>query len=157
MRRPAQDAPEIARADLAPAALQLRAMGVGGLEDLEWLDAPPEAAARQARELLESSGALAGSGALTATGREMARYPLHPRLGRLVVEAERRGAGEDGCRAAAVLSAGERLPAQPDHAARSDLLVLMEREWQPQTGRILRQIRREVAPRQRRTGARRRC
>ena len=44
-RRPAQDTPEIARADLAPAALLLHAMGVDGLGALDWLDAPPAAAA----------------------------------------------------------------------------------------------------------------
>ena len=42
----------------------------------------------------------------------MARYPLHPRLARLIVEARRRGVAEDGCTAAALLSAGERLPAR---------------------------------------------
>ena len=147
VRRPAQDAPEIARADLTPVALQLRAMKLGGFGDLAWLDAPPEAAVRHAGALLEALGALEPSGRLTRDGREMARYPLHPRLARLVLEAGRRGAGEDGCRAAAVLSAGERLPAEFDHATRSDLLVLMEREWQPYTARILRQIRRDAAPR----------
>ncbi len=38
----------------------------------------------------------------------MARYPLHPRLARLVIEAVERGAGEEGCAAAALLSAGAR-------------------------------------------------
>ena len=147
VRRPAQDAPEIARADLTPVALQLRAMKVGGFADLEWLDAPPEAAVRHAGGLLEALGALEPSGRLTTEGREMARHALHPRLARLVLEAGRRGAGEEGCRAAAVLSAGERLPGEFDHATRSDLLVLMEREWQPYTARILRQIRRDAAPR----------
>ena len=43
-----------------------------------------------------------------------------------MVEARRRGVAEDGCTAAALLSAGERLPARPAHATRCDLLVLME-------------------------------
>jgi len=33
--------------------------------------------------------------------------------------------GEDGCTVAALLSAGERLPARPQQATRSDLLALM--------------------------------
>lgn len=149
-RRPPQDLPEIARAELAPAALQLRAMGVAGFADLAWLDAPPPAAVEHADSLLQALGALDGQGRITAMGREMARYPLHPRLARLVIEASRRGAGDDGAAAAAVLSAGERLPANPPHATRSDVLVLLEGEWQPHTGQVLRQIRGAAAGRRQR-------
>ena len=145
-RRPAQDTPEILRADLAPAALLLHAAGVGGFDGLDWLDAPPAAAVAHARELLALLGAVDAAGALTAEGREMARYPLHPRLARLVVEARRRGAAEDGCDVAALLSAGERMPARARHATRSDLLALLEAEWEPSSARTVRQVRRMVNP-----------
>ena len=55
VRRPAHDTPEIARADLAPAALLLDAMGAGGFDDLDWLDAPPAAAMEQAADLLRAA------------------------------------------------------------------------------------------------------
>ncbi|HUI58359.1 MAG TPA: ATP-dependent helicase HrpB [Bryobacteraceae bacterium] len=145
VRRPAADTPEIARADLTPAALLLDAMGAGGLDSIDWLDAPPAAAVEHAAGLLKQLGA---SGELA---REMARYPLHPRLARLLVEARRRGVAEDGCTVAALLSAGERLPPQADHATRSDLLVLLESQWEPRTAQTIRQVRRMVnPPRQRR-------
>jgi ATP-dependent helicase HrpB len=140
VRRAAQETAEMLRADLAPALLLLRAIGLGGFGDLEWLDAPPPAAARHAEDLLAQLGA---SGEM---GREMARYPVHPRLARLIVEARRRGAAEDGCVAAALLSAGERLPARADHATRSDLEVLMEAEWSGRTAQLVRQVRRIVDP-----------
>jgi ATP-dependent helicase HrpB len=161
VRRPAQDTPEVLRADLAPAMLLLHAMGLKsvGLKSmgsgaLEWLDQPPDGAIDRAEDLLrqlgalvEKSGAEGGQGSVsTPLLREMARYPLHPRLARLVVEARRRGVGEDGCTIAALLSAGERLPARPAHATRSDLLVLMESAWEPRTAQLVRQIRRIVAP-----------
>src|SRR5207302_7610968 len=114
VRRPAQDLPEILRADLAPTLLLLRAMGS---PPVEWLDAPPAAALERAESLLRQ---LAPAAPLA---REMARYPLHPRLSRLIVEARRLGVAEDGCAVAALLSAGERLPPRPEHATRSDLLV----------------------------------
>jgi len=136
VRRPAQDTPEVQRADLAPTVLLLKSMGI---ESLAWLDAPPPAALDHAEDLLRQLGA-------APLLREMARYPLHPRLARLVVEARRRGVAEDGCTIAALLSAGERLPARPAHASRSDLLVLMESEWEPRTAQIVRQVRRIVAP-----------
>jgi ATP-dependent helicase HrpB len=137
VRRPAHDVPEIARADLAPVVLLLRAMGAA---ELEWLDTPPPAALAHAEELLAE---LAPTPALV---REMSRYPLHPRLSRLIVEARRRGVAEDGCTVAALLSAGERLPARADHATRSDLLVLLESQWEPRTAQVVRQIRRMVNP-----------
>jgi ATP-dependent helicase HrpB len=137
VRRPAHDVPEIARADLAPVVLLLRAMRSS---DLEWLDAPPPAALEHAEELL---AALAPTAALV---REMSRYPLHPRLARLIVEARRRDVAEDGCTVAALLSAGERLPARADHATRSDLLVLLESRWEVRTAQVVRQIRRMVNP-----------
>ena len=140
VRRPAHDMPEIARADLAPVALLLDAMGVGGLDAVSWLDAPPAAAVEHAGSLLAQLGA---SGALA---REMARYPLHPRLSRLVVEARRRGVAEDGCTVAALLSAGERLPERQQHSTHSDLLVLMESQWEPRTAQTVRQVRRMVDP-----------
>jgi ATP-dependent RNA helicase HrpB len=139
-RRPAHEVPEILRADLAPAALLLRAMEIADFDALEWLDAPPPAAAAQAGNLLRLLGAEG------ATGREMARYPLHPRLARLIVEARRRSVAEDGCTVAALLSAGERLPAEAHHASRSDLLALLEGEWEPRTGQVVRQVRRIVNP-----------
>ncbi|HEX3748353.1 MAG TPA: ATP-dependent helicase HrpB [Bryobacteraceae bacterium] len=140
VRRPAHDVPEIARADLAPVALLLAAMGAPGIASIDWLDAPPPAAVEHAASLLTQLGA---SGAMA---REMARYPLHPRLSRLVVEARQRGVAEDGCTVAALLSAGERLPARPQSATHSDLLALLEAQWEPRSAQTVRQVRRIVNP-----------
>jgi len=140
VRRPVHETPEIARADLTPTALLLHSMGLAGPDALEWLESPPLAAVRHAEELLRLLGADGPQ------GREMARYPLHPRLSRLLVEARRRGVPEDGCTVAALLSAGERLPAQREHTTRSDLLALLESRWEPRTSQMVRQVRRIVNP-----------
>uniref|UniRef100_Q01ZA3 ATP-dependent helicase HrpB n=1 Tax=Solibacter usitatus (strain Ellin6076) TaxID=234267 RepID=Q01ZA3_SOLUE len=132
-RRPAQDVPQILREDLAPTALLLQAMETD-LGSLDWLDAPPAAAIEHARELLRMLGASGG------TAREMARYPLHPRLARLIVEARRRGVPQEGAAIAGLLSAGERLPQRVPHGSRSDLLVLLESEWSPYAARLVRQL-----------------
>ncbi len=133
VRRPAQDVPQILREDLAPTALLLQAMNLD-LAALDWLDAPPDAAIVQAQELLRQLGATG------STAWEMARYPLHPRLSRLMVEARRRGVAGEGCAVAALLSAGDRLPAHAPHKSRSDLLVLLEREWSAYAARLFRQL-----------------
>ncbi len=69
----------------------------------------------------------------------MARYPLHPRLARLVIDAVERGAGEEGCRAAAALSSGARAPS-------CDLMSWIDSPLDPVTERHFEQIRRIVRP-----------
>ena len=108
-------------------------MRVLKLKTIDWLDAPPDAAWSAANSLLDRLG---------ATDQMMA-LPLSPRLAKLVLEASRLGVAERGCAAAAVLSAGER--------GASDLLVLMERDWEPQTRRVYDQLRR-LAPGKNRGG-----
>jgi ATP-dependent helicase HrpB len=108
------DLPEIARTDLCETVLALAAAGVGDPAAFAWFDAPPAAALGAATELLARLGAVetagaagqAGDGArrLTALGRRMLRFPVHPRLGRLLCEAERRGASGGGCVAAALIA-----------------------------------------------------
>jgi len=101
--RPEFDVPEIRREDLAETALALAAAGA---DDLAWLEPPPEAAWRAAQGLLRRLGALDLAGRITARGRRLLRFPLHPRLGRLVVAADEAGAGREGALLAALL--GER-------------------------------------------------
>lgn len=84
-RRPHID-PEITQVDLAGLALELAAWGVFDPSELAWLDPPPAAAWEEGRALLEGLGAIE-DGRLTATGREMASLPLHPRLARMVADA----------------------------------------------------------------------
>ena len=116
--RRAFEPPEIARADLAGAALELYGSGLAGLGALAWFEPPPEAAARAAEELLARLGAV-DAGAITELGRRMLRFPVHPRLARLVCEAEGRGVAREACAIAALLGARElRREAGPRRAAR---------------------------------------
>jgi ATP-dependent helicase HrpB len=98
------DLPEIARADLAETLLTLAALDVGPTADFEWFEAPPAAALGAARDLLRMLGALDGGDRLTPLGRRLARFPVHPRLARLVCEGEARGAGAGACLVAALVS-----------------------------------------------------
>jgi ATP-dependent helicase HrpB len=111
--RPDHDTPEIARSDLSQLLLSLRAMKLAHLNDLEWLDNPPEAAVQSAESLLDRIGATG------AMAQRLARFPLPPRLSRILIEALDRGVGEDGCRAAAMLALGAR-------SERNDLLAAMD-------------------------------
>ena len=146
-RRPEKEVPEILRRELSQTMLCWLALGLDDPASLPWLDPPPGPAVSSARALLERLGAVNSDGRLTADGKRMARYPLHPRLGRLILEAESRGAGWDGCRLAAALSTGESLSRSAPHGGRSDVLALLDQEWAPQTARAFEQLVREIRPR----------
>ncbi|NOV03012.1 ATP-dependent helicase HrpB [Paenibacillus planticolens] len=96
--------PEIREADLAPLALELAAWGVTDPAELVWLDPPPAAAYRQARELLVQLGALHEDGGLTAHGKRMAALGLHPRLAHMVLQAVPLELGSLACELAVLLS-----------------------------------------------------
>ncbi|MFL6195685.1 MAG: ATP-dependent helicase HrpB [Thermoanaerobaculia bacterium] len=123
---PERETPEIARVDLAGPALQLLAWGEPDLAAFGWFEAPDPAALEAARLLLLRLGALDAHG-VTPLGRTLARLPVHPRLGRLLVEGHRAGRTREAALLAALLS--ERDPFQravrgagPRRASRSDLL-----------------------------------
>jgi ATP-dependent helicase HrpB len=104
--RPDHDVAEIHRADLAETALELHASGVADLSGFDWFESPPQSAIEAAETLLSKLGAIEATGAVTAVGGDMLRFPLHPRQSRMLVEAESRGAGERACLVAALI--GER-------------------------------------------------
>ena len=125
--RPEFDLPEILREDLSETLLSVASLDV---ENLEWLDAPPPAASEAAFTLLRDLGALGAGGAITPIGRRLLRFPLHPRLARLVVEADLRGAGPAGALLAALLAERDIRERAPDRGrgspptGPSDLLEL---------------------------------
>lgn len=84
----AQRTPEILEADLAPVMLELLAWGIRDVNDLGWITAPPPGAVAQALEILARLGAV-DSGKITEAGRAMLKFPTHPRLAHMMLEASR--------------------------------------------------------------------
>jgi ATP-dependent helicase HrpB len=105
-RRP-YDLPEIARLDLGDALLTLAALGGRDQDGFQWFEPPAALAVQAAHDLLRRLGALDGKGGLSDTGRWMLRFPVHPRLQRLIVEGERRGVGEEAAALAALVAEGD--------------------------------------------------
>lgn len=103
---PAQMAPEIVGADLAPLALELANWGIADPSKLRWLDPPPSATFAQARDLLRSLDAIAPDGRVTEHGRALARMATHPRLAHMIVRGAELGLQTTALQIAAVL--GER-------------------------------------------------
>jgi ATP-dependent helicase HrpB len=100
--RPEHETPEVGRLDLAESVLELRAAGAGDPRAFEWFEAPRPEALEAAEDLLRRLGALDAQGGVTDVGRSMLRLPLHPRLSRIVVEAESRGVAREACAVAAL-------------------------------------------------------
>jgi ATP-dependent helicase HrpB len=130
--RPEQTEPEIRRVDLAGAVLQLLCLGETDVSRFPWLEPPREAAVTQALALLHLLGAVA-DGRVTELGQAVVRLPVHPRLGRLLIEGQRLGQPQRVAMAAALLS--ERDPfsrsldareVAPRHATSSDVLDRVE-------------------------------
>ncbi|MFW2334704.1 ATP-dependent RNA helicase HrpA [Ilumatobacter sp.] len=88
--------PEILRTNLASVILQMTAIGLGDVTRFPFVEPPDRQAVRDGYLLLDELGALREGrvGAprkLTDIGRQLARLPVDPRLGRMVIEAERQG------------------------------------------------------------------
>ncbi|MCB9623803.1 MAG: ATP-dependent helicase HrpB [Sandaracinus sp.] len=99
--RAEHDLPEIARADLAELALFLAAEDVSP-RDFPYFETPPAASLDAALRLLVRLRALDENERVTREGRRMLALPTHPRLARLVLEADARGAGPRGALLAAL-------------------------------------------------------
>ncbi|MCU0264059.1 MAG: ATP-dependent RNA helicase HrpA, partial [Candidatus Nanopelagicales bacterium] len=103
--RPEFTDPEILRTNLASVILQMAALRLGEIERFPFLDPPDTRQIRDGIALLQELGALKeGSGPprLTPLGRQLARLPLDPRLGRMVL-----AAADAGCvREVVVIVAG---------------------------------------------------
>ncbi len=90
--RPRFTDPEILRSSLAAVILRMKALHLGLVEDFPFVEPPPKKAIADGYALLAELGAVDDDNELTAVGRELARLPLDPRVGRMILEARNRQA-----------------------------------------------------------------
>ncbi len=90
--RPKFTDPEILRSSLAGVILRMKSLRLGQVEDFPFLEAPRAKAIADGYELLGELGAVDDDNALTPIGRELARLPLDPRVGRMILAARERDA-----------------------------------------------------------------
>ncbi|WP_404383469.1 ATP-dependent RNA helicase HrpA [Knoellia locipacati] len=89
--------PEIQRTSLAAVILQMTSLGLGDIARFPFVDAPDPKQIADGVRLLDELGALRdgqgrrGERRLTAYGKTLARLPLDPRMGRMLIEAGRLG------------------------------------------------------------------
>ncbi len=85
--RPAFTDPEIMRSSLAAVILRMKGLGLGKVEDFPFLEAPSGRAIADGYQLLTELGAVDEQTELTALGQELAKLPLDPRIGRMLIAA----------------------------------------------------------------------
>ena len=84
--------PEILRSSLAGVILRMKSLGLGDVVNFPFLEAPSGRAIADGYQLLQELGAVDERGSLLPMGKELARLPLDPRVGRMILEARTRGA-----------------------------------------------------------------
>ncbi|UZG42926.1 ATP-dependent RNA helicase HrpA [Caldimonas thermodepolymerans] len=88
--RPRFTDPEILRSSLAGVILRMKSLGLGNVEDFPFIEPPPRRAIADGYQLLAELNAVDEHNELTAIGRELAKLPLDPRIGRMILEARER-------------------------------------------------------------------
>ncbi len=96
--------PEILRTNLASVILQMTSLGLGDLGRFPFVEPPDRRNVTAGRQLLEELNAISSDERLTKIGRRLARLPIDPRLGRMILEAERLGCLREVLVIAAALS-----------------------------------------------------
>ena len=99
--RAVQELPEIKRLDLSEVVLTLKSSGVVDLRKFRWLEKPDEISLTHAEELLADLGAI-HENKITAIGRKMLAFPLHPRYARMLLAAQTYGCVYQACLVAAL-------------------------------------------------------
>ena len=102
--RPRFTEPEILRSSLAGVILRMKALHLGHVEQFPFLEAPRAKAISDGYQLLAELGAVDDANELTPMGHELAKLPLDPRVGRMILEARERGALDEVLVIASALS-----------------------------------------------------
>ena len=118
--RPRFTDPEILRSSLAGVILRMKSLHLGAVEDFAFVDAPQRRAIADGYQLLAELGAVDDANELTATGLALARLPLDPRVGRMILEARDRGALAEVLVIAAALSVQDVRDRPLDKQAQAD-------------------------------------
>src|SRR6202453_5093175 len=101
--RPEFTDPEILRTNLASVILQMAALGLGDVPKFPFIEPPDARNIADGLALLAELNAFA-SGRITGLGRKLARLPVDPRIGRMILEADRNGCSSEVLVIAAALS-----------------------------------------------------
>ncbi len=102
--RPAFTDPEIVRSNLAAVILRMAALRLGKVDAFPFLEAPSSRLIADGYQVLTELGAVSETGELTPVGKELARIPVDPKVGRLLLAGKEYGCAREMLIIAAALS-----------------------------------------------------
>lgn len=120
LSRPPFATPEIRRSDLAATIVHTKSLGIEDIEGLPWLDPPRPEAVREGINVLKELGALDAEDRLSDVGRKLARWPVDPRVGRMIIAAEANGCLHEMLIIAAALETQDPRIRPPEKSAAAD-------------------------------------
>ena len=112
--------PEILRSSLAAVILRMKALRLGAIENFAFIEPPQGRAMADGYQLLAELGAVDDDNELTAVGHTLAKLPLDPRVGRMILEAKSRSALEEVLIIASALSVQDVRDRPMDKQAQAD-------------------------------------
>src|SRR4051812_39041735 len=118
--RPRFTDPEILRSSLAGVILRMKSLRLGSVEDFPFIEAPSRRAIADGYQLLNELGAVDDANELTKMGAELAKLPLDPRVGRMILEGRERGALDEVLVIASALSVQDVRDRPMDMQAQAD-------------------------------------
>ncbi|MFZ2321010.1 MAG: ATP-dependent RNA helicase HrpA, partial [Pseudomonas sp.] len=118
--RPAFTDPEILRTNLAAVILQMLHLRLGAIEQFPFIEAPDGKAISDGFNLLQELSAVNREGQLTPLGRQLARLPVDPRLGRMLLEGAKQGSLQEVLIIASALSVQDVRERPPERQQAAD-------------------------------------
>jgi ATP-dependent helicase HrpA len=120
-KRPAYTEPEILRSSLAGVILRMKSLHLGDVEDFPFLEAPLPRMIADGYQLLAELGAIdETSKELTKVGFELAKLPLDPKIGRMILAAREHNCLREVLVIAAALGTQDPRDRPQEHAAAAD-------------------------------------
>jgi ATP-dependent helicase HrpA len=119
-KRPVHADPEIMRSSLAGVILRMKSLHLGDVEEFPFLDRPLPRMIADGYQLLNELGAVDDDKQLTAVGRELAKLPLDPKIGRMILAAKEQGCLKEMLVIASALSAQDPRERPQEQAGSAD-------------------------------------
>ncbi|MEO7401672.1 MAG: ATP-dependent RNA helicase HrpA [Polaromonas sp.] len=118
--RPRFTDPEILRSSLASVILRMKSLHLGTIESFAFIEPPQGRAIADGYQLLAELGAVTDDNELTPVGWTLAKLPLDPRVGRMILEAKDRQALDEVLVIASALSVQDVRDRPMDRQAQAD-------------------------------------
>lgn len=120
--------PEIVRSDLASVLLTLAEWGERDIRALRMLDYPPAGAIQEGWDLLRRLGAVDDACRITALGRTMSAFGVHPRIASMLIRAAAAGCVREAAEIAAIIEEDDAFRSSPELSELSSRWELVKQQ-----------------------------